>query len=150
MKAFRFRLDRILGLRRRAERDARRELGWATSRLTEARNFLASAERSRDGLEEESGVLVTAGNVAALPLQQALLEYAKGACRKATELVTEREAEVERHTEIWHEKRRDLRSLELLKERAHQEWRDEWLREEGREMDEIGRVRFLRQRGDES
>ena len=150
MKRFRFRLERVLGLKKRAEKAARLELGRALSALAAARKRLEESERACALLEEEEGRLSAEGRIGALPLQRALLSYARAFREKAGEEAAAAERELEKAREEWREAKKEARSLEILRERAYRTWREEALKEEARELDEIGRLRFLARRFEES
>jgi len=149
LRKFRFRLDRVLRLKQRAEKAARMELGRALSALNAARIGLENSERACSLLEEEEMRLTARGRTGALPLQKALLDYARRFREKAAEEVAAAEAGLERARAAWREARKEARSLELLRERAFRTWQEETWREEARELDEIGRLRFLARRSEE-
>ncbi len=150
MKKFRFRLERILGLKRRAEKAARLELGRALSALNAAQMRLEESNRACALLEEEEGRLMAEGRAGALPLQEALLLYARTFREKAREEVAAAETALEAARAGWRAAKQEARSLELLGERAFRTWREETWREEARELDEIGRLRYLAGREEES
>ena len=150
MRKFRFRLERVLGLKKRAEKAARLELGRALSALTAARMRLQDSNRACSLLEEEEGRLSAEGRIGALRLQAALLAHAKAFRAKAAEEAAAAGRALDRARAAWREAKKDARSLELLRERSFRTWMEMAWKEEARELDEIGRLRFLGRRLEES
>ena len=149
MKRFRFRLERVLGLKKRAEKAARLELGRALSAVNAAQARLRESERACALLEEEEVRLSAEGRIGALPLQGALLSYARAFLERAREEAAAAERELEAARQGWREAKKEARSLELLRERAYRAWQEKTWKEEDRELDEIGRLRFLAGRFEE-
>ncbi len=149
MKRFRFRLERVLALKKRAEKTARLELGRALSAMNAAQMRLEESQRACALLEDEEGRLSAEGRIGALPLQRALLAYARTFREKAREEAAAAERDLEKAREGWREAKKEARSLELLRERAFRAWQEEALKEEAGELDEIGRLRFLAGRFEE-
>ena len=144
MAAFRFRLEKILRLRRRAEREASRELGRAVSTQAAQRRRLADMAASRAELLGRRDDLQR-GRVEPLLLAQnryqiIVLERAEARGRAR---LAELEGEVAAARERLVEKSRARKLLEKLEERKRREWETEQARRERRELDS----RPLRDRG---
>jgi len=133
MKRFRFPLERILGLYRSEERQARQVLVRAARRvqeLADERQRVADTDRSLD-LKRPGDRL-----------------YAPVLAAKATALdglVAQAEAERERARLWFLEKRSRRQSVSSIKERAFERWQLDAARAQAQELDEIGRSPFLRE-----
>ncbi|MBN2169897.1 MAG: flagellar export protein FliJ [Candidatus Krumholzibacteriota bacterium] len=144
MAGFRFRLEKVLRLRRRAEREASRELGRAASaRDAQKRRLAAMAEARaellahRDDLQRGhvQPALLTQNRYQIIVLERAEV---RGRARLA-----ELEREVAAARDRLVEKSRARKLLEKLEERRRREWTAEQARRERRELDS----RPLRNRG---
>ena len=133
MKRFRFPLERILGLYRSEERQARQALARAARRvheLEEQRQRVAEADRDLD--------LVRPGD-----RLYALVLAARAAALEG--LLAEAEAQREKVRLEFLEKRSRRQSVQSVKERAFERWRLDTSRAQAQELDEIGRSPFLRE-----
>jgi flagellar protein FliJ len=142
MKRFTFRLDRVLKLRSRLEREQARALAGAL-REEEARRARLEAAAARLGRSCEhvagaAGQVAPAGTLRNLGLA---MNAAAESVRAAEE--THRAAVDSLQTEMdkFGEARRDRRVVERLRERRHEAWEVESSRHEQKEMDGIARDR---------
>jgi len=138
MKAFRFRLDRVLHLRELHEKDQARRLAEASNQADHAaRARDASAERARSAAEQAASAppeLRTAGTLSNLQLPV-------DAMRRQLEQDEQAEQEALHQVEIsrtsFDGARQDRRALQRLKDDQHAEWRKDADRTEQQRMDEI-------------
>lgn len=155
MKRFRFRLQRVLELRERVERERQVELGriaMERARLEEAlRRVQTSIRSAKGGLRASLGPEAADGmrrvDAAAVRMQSnAALFMQVRAQRLAIELagVHTRE-EVARKALA--EARRDRRALEVLRDRQRAAWKASIARREMADMDEMATMRAARRAG---
>lgn len=145
MPPFRFRLERVLEVRRREEDRERIAFAEATARRARAREVLEARRRAyRRTLEEEAAR-------ASFRVDE-LLARIHHRERQLRDIL-EAERDLESATAAWAEARARLvearkkrRLLERLRERRYAEWRLEEERREQGILDEVGTVRFLYRR----
>lgn len=143
MKAFSFRLDRILKLREDAEQRQARVMGDATRAETalddlcrEQASYLQSVG---DRVTPAPGLRTSAGMLRILQLTSAAAASQLDETEKARDEAT-KQADVERDSLA--AARRDRKTLERLKEEKLGQWRESDVRDERKTMDEIaGRPR---------
>lgn len=143
MKAFSFRLDRILKLREDAEQRQARVMGDATRAETalddlcrEQASYLQSVG---DRVTPAPGLRTSAGMLRILQLTSAAAASQLDETEKARDEAT-KQADVERDSLA--AARRDRKTLERLKEEQFGQWREGDVRDERKTMDEIaGRPR---------
>lgn len=142
MKRFAFRLERLLQLRERAERTQAAELG-AAMREEDARR--ASLDQAAAALERaaaqdahgEAGPL-TVGDLQSRELAKESMAERVEARHEALEEAVEKRV-VEQAT--WQDKRRDRRSVEKLKDKRFEAWREDLSREEQKTLDALAQNR---------
>jgi flagellar biosynthesis chaperone FliJ len=132
MKRFRFPLERILGLYRSEERQARQLLARAAQRLA-----TLGDERQRVLMADRGLDLVRPGDRGYAPVLAA-----KAAALEV--LITQAEAEREKARHEFLERRSRRMSVSNVRERALLRWRTDTERAQARELDEIGRGPFAR------
>ncbi|MDI3298191.1 MAG: flagellar export protein FliJ [Bacillota bacterium] len=144
MSRFRFRLERLLDLRRQERQAAELALGLAMRREEEAaercrrlESTLAAARRR--WAEERTGTLSGTWRQHAAWLEE--LERLLGEARSRQQ---EAAAQAEAARAQLAAARTGERSLERLRERRLLAWRLEEQRSEQRELDEVARLRWLR------
>ncbi len=138
MKAFRFRLDRLLKLRERSEQERARALGEAM-RAEEERRLAVDAAKSRlerigNQLEGTSTGIHTAGTLRLWRMTAAAaaehVEHVESSHRDAS-------GEVEKEQERFREARKDRRVVERLRERRAAAWLTDASREEQKDIDDV-------------
>ncbi len=149
MKRFRFRLARVLAVRRLAERQAR-----ATFLEARARSLAARAEAEAARAEHERGQAflsasqsspwLRAGEVIA---QQAAIEALRASLRRRESQAHALEQAAEIAKEAWESARAAVRGLERPEERRGAAHRAELERAEGRALDELTLARGARSQG---
>jgi flagellar FliJ protein len=138
MKAFSFRLERLLRLREEAENRQARATGEATRTEADLERLCRDQEEYfqeiGDRVTPTAGQLTNAGLLRALHLTSAAAlsqlesaERAREDARRAAEAERERLAEAQR----------DRKTLERLKEHQRVAWQGEQKRDEQKDMDEI-------------
>lgn len=143
MKAFSFRLDRILKLREDAEQRQARVMGDATRAETAldelCRDQASYLQSVGDRVTPAPGLRTSAGMLRILQLTSAAAASQLGETEKARDEAT-KQADVERDSLA--AARRDRKTLERLKEEKLGQWRESDVRDERKTMDEIaGRPR---------
>ncbi len=136
MRRFRFRLAGLLRLREQLERAARRDLATAMGVVSGAEQRLQAATA---GLSECERLGV--GGDAAAPLARAL---AKGLARHRLRVQNElraAHAQLDRARGDWVERRRDERTLDMLRDKQREGWVRESEKKEQHELEELARGR---------
>ena len=139
MKRFRFKLDKLLGYRPGRLRQAQGRYGAALAEVVEVERHITEMQRAREEHKrllraQSTGVLSRNEAIATrLFLDRTWLAILR---RQADLRQTQESAEVVR-AELT-EARREVRVLELLRERRHTDWRRTADREETRDLDEVG------------
>ncbi|RMH56217.1 MAG: flagellar export protein FliJ [Candidatus Hydrogenedentota bacterium] len=151
MARFRFRLERVLSVRRHEEDREKLRFAVAVRNLEEARkNLRATREELRRAVEKGAAV------AAARPTIEDLVrdyEYRAALLRREereTKAVEEAQERYEEARRYLIEARKKRRLLERLRERRFEEWREEEIRREQEELDEMGVAGFRRLREEEA
>ena len=150
MKRFHFRLEVLLGVRRRKCDEVKLELAEATRRVQETVDALQKLWKERSearawfATQQSKGLL----NAAILPLYDAcqIRSY-----NREKELIAEKEArELARQNCLLklEEAVKHLKAVESLKETQYQQYLHESLMEEQKVLDEIGMQLYLREEGE--
>jgi len=143
VKRFSFRLERLRQLREHAERAQARTLGAAMREEQERRDVLEQASDELARCREQAADAATAEPRAAGTLCN--LDLTRGAAAErvdaAAESLDAAEGVVDVERERFGERRRDLRTVEKLKEKKLEAWRGETAREERREIDGVAQDR---------
>lgn len=138
MTRFKFRLDRVLQLKQRAEREQARALGDALREEQRREAERAAAEeqarRAAEQMADAGRTTLPAGALANLGLAR---DAADAGAERAREHVEEAEQRVDEERDRYDEKRRDRRTVEKLREHRHAEWQLEQSRQEQKESDAV-------------
>ncbi len=132
MRRFRFRLAPLLRLRSQLERNARRELAAAVAEVSVFDQRLAAAAQGLKDCADQA-----AGSGAVGQLARAL---ENGLRRHQWRLRTEQQKAQKKLDVVRAEfvvKSRELRTLQQLRDKRHEEWRLEVQRQEQSEIDEL-------------
>lgn len=144
---FDFRLQRVLDLRARRERDAAVRLAEAEERADDAKRARASLEAVRAEnaarLAAAHGAGSTVGHLRSLGLVLESLDARIGHAGTALEAAEEG---VRRSADEMRDAFRDRRVLDRLRERHLEAWRTEEVQADRAEMDAIALSRFVRKR----
>ncbi|MEQ1632752.1 MAG: flagellar FliJ family protein [Planctomycetota bacterium] len=136
MGRFRFRLQGLLRLRTQMEKTARRTLATAMGNVTNVEQRMATAT---SGLAECERM--GCGPDAHAPLARAL---AQGLARHRLRLQNElraAHAQLERARGDWVERRREQRTLDVLRDKQREDWLLQRQRDEQHELEELARGR---------
>jgi flagellar export protein FliJ len=149
MSRFRFRLERLASVRKVQEQLERER--WLAAELR-AREAEAAAARLRDAVasgEAELRLRQGAGTLRAAELLhgQAAVERLQGLLRRARERARSARFQAERLRAPWEERRKELRGLERLEQRARRDWLRAELRRDAARMDEVASARARRAAG---
>jgi flagellar FliJ protein len=134
MKRFRYRLERVLEYRQDEKDERKRELAEKNRSLHEREERLSGIEQAQQTSAPPEGGVLTMAELSHLKeyhasLQKALIEQ-RVLVLDAAEAVDEaRKAFVEKSVEV--------KTLDELKDRKKEEWKDEKRREEKKELDEL-------------
>lgn len=139
MRRFNFRFQRLLEIKERIEEGRRIALGEATAVLNRERQRLEELERVRQQYRRASQVLPAA------PLVPILLNLNANYLLRLQREIDEQQEQIRRVEAIVEDRRQKLlaatkerRTYEILKERAWEAHREEWKRQEGMRLDEVG------------
>ncbi len=154
MRRFRFRLERVLRLRRQHLREERVQLAAASRALLAAEAALQRAEATRAGLLARLAARVTGPSTASAaepqPELAALVRWLDETGRRRDHWAIEREraqqAQAARREQVI-KAHRDVRVLELLRERRRLAHARAAEREERIALDEVGAIRYVQRQG---
>ncbi|MFA6109446.1 MAG: flagellar export protein FliJ [Candidatus Latescibacterota bacterium] len=139
MRRFRFRFQRILEVKERIEEARRIALGEATAVLNRERDRLEALHQIRRRYRQASAVLTAA------PLDPGFLSLNVGYLQRLQREIGEQEERIRQVEVVVEERRqrllaasRDRRTYEILKEKALEAHREEQLRRERMQLDEVG------------
>ena len=141
---FRFRLQRVLELRERKERDAATELVQARDDAERARAEQARLEAARAELATRDGSGDGASSVGALRTLHFLLGRLDERVAHAESEATTAEHVVAQRQDALTSAFRDRRTLDRLRERHTETWRAAEAAADLRQMDEIALTRFAK------
>ena len=136
MGRFQFRLAGLLRLRTQMEKTARRTLAAAMGNVANVEQRMATATIGLAECEQ-----LGCGTDAHAPLARAL---AQGLARHRLRLQNElraAHAQLERTRGDWIERRREQRTLDVLRDKQREEWKMERQRAEQHELEELARGR---------
>lgn len=142
MNAFVFRLERLLDLRRKAERERAKALGDAVRAEETRRQDLENAELELDRAGEQAtgavGGVTTAGTLSNLRLA---VRAAADRLEEVAESHREAEQGRDQEQERFGAARKDRRVVERLREKREETWKREVDRSEQSDIDEVARRR---------
>jgi dTMP kinase len=146
MARFRFRLERVLGVRRLQEEIARAAYTDVLSRARSAESLHQSTKRDVTRNLEELTRLLEARSIDpdAILVEQFTLDQAQKRVPPARKRAEVARAAAERERAVWEERNRALKSLENLRERARIAFRGEEEKVENARLDEQALIRAAR------
>lgn len=138
MKRFRFRLQRLLDIRDQIRDEARQELARRNLELAQQESILRGLQEELGGLRVKQDGIFTAGElqlagVYAVRVQQMIEQQLLMVAQAAKSVAEARERYVQAN--------KDARALELLQDKKREEYREEVLKEEVRQLDEVATQR---------
>lgn len=139
MKRFTFRLERLRELRERAEREQAAVLGQAMREEQHERDALVRAQAEYERMGEQAGGAAVHQPLAAGTLYNLDLARETAGCRidAAADAVKQAQVKVDEEQGRYGERRRDLRVVEMLKEKRFEAWKDDLSRAEQKEIDDV-------------
>lgn len=149
-KTFQFRFESLLQLRVQERQTAGKEVADADQAIGILQQQAAAIEAQRAAARESSGVQRSSSTISVDRLLNEgrydlqLVGQLRDLATKAEQIVGERERRMARLREA----NAEVRRLERLKERQHEEWKKNDLAAEQAMMDEIATARFLQQARD--
>ena len=137
MKRFSFNLEKVLGLRKHREQEAKIELGRAVGVLTEIENRIreTAANRRRAAAER----FTDAGSTAAILAWDRYIIRLDQEAERLLREAAEAQLAVEERRALYLEASRELKVLEKLREKREKEYRRETLAAETAELDDLWR-----------
>jgi flagellar FliJ protein len=147
MQRFRFTLETLLGLRRRREEEARLALGRRQMELALARNELAGlGERLKLLQMQQKNDRKNGCDINSMRMGVAYRHKLKLDMLKKGEQIQKIQQETETCRKTLVKATQKVRSLELLRERRHAEWRIEYNREVQGFIDDTAGQAFIRKK----
>jgi flagellar FliJ protein len=142
MKKFRFRLETLLRVREQKEKLKQREFAEEVSKVTEVQNQIDDIEKAVANAFETLGSRAKIGYdpQAVLAYYRYIFNMQRYSAARSRHLETLM-VEYDKKREDLVQASRDKRVLENLKKRHHETWRKEAMREDQKDMDEIGNMR---------
>lgn len=140
MSRFRFRLERVLGVRRVEEEVARAEWLSAERAARDAEESAARADEAVSAARGRVAALQASAQLSAseVLIAQASLDRLREVCVQRTIQASRLRRDAERLRESMAERRSRVRGLETLEERARDRWRAESETRANAELDEYG------------
>jgi len=143
--SFRFRLERVRGLRERKEDAAKQALVVALAHHAHGEQALRTAEnRLASARAAQLQATATATNANDLLAHQAYIERSEAARRASRDEFARRERELAHRRDVLTAASRDRQALERLKQHRREEHEREVARQEGMALDEIAITRYRR------
>ncbi len=150
MKKFRFKLETLLGVTRRKKEDAERRFAEATRALEEARAKLAEYLQDMQKVQAEYAEQTKAGkriSVGRVMTFTSYVNWKRQQIEQQQQTILEAQNARQQRLKELLEMMSKLKSIEQLKEKRLQQYKDEILFEENKMLDEIGLQLYMRKAG---
>ena len=150
MKKFRFKLETLLGVTRRKKEDAERRFAEATRALEEARAKLAEYLQDMQKVQAEYTEQTKAGkriSVGRVMTFTSYVNWKRQQIEQQQQTILEAQNVRQQRLKELLEMMSKLKSIEQLKEKRLQQYKDEILFEENKVLDEIGLQLYMRKAG---
>ena len=150
MKKFRFKLETLLGVTRRKKEDAERLFAEATRKLEEERARLVDLLQEMQRVQAEYTEQTKEGkriSVGRLMTYTSYVNWKREQIEAQQQAIMQAQAERQKRLKELLELMSKLKSIEQLKEKRWQQYKDEVLFEESKQLDEIGLQLFMRKAG---
>ncbi len=149
MKKFRFKLETLLGVTRRKKEDAERRFAEATRALEEARAKLTEYLQDMQKVQAEYAESTKAGKRISVGRVMTFTSYVNWKRQQIEQQQVILEAQNMRQQRLKEllEMMSKLKTIEQLKEKRLQQYKDELLFEENKMLDEIGLQLYMRKAG---
>ena len=150
MKKFRFKLETLLGVTRRKKEDAERLFAEATRKLEEERARLVELLQEMQRVQAEYAEQTKEGkriSVGRLMTYTSYVNWKRQQIEAQQQAIIQAQAERQKRLKELLELMSKLKSIEQLKEKRLQQYKDELLFEESKMLDEIGLQLYMRKAG---
>ena len=150
MKKFRFKLETLLGVTRRKKEDAERLFAEATRKLEEERarkcDLLRELQRVQAGytVQTREGKRISVGR---LMTYTSYVNWKREQIEAQQQAIMQAQAERQKRLKELLALISKLKSIEQLKEKRWQQYKEEVLFEESKQLDEIGLQLYMRKAG---
>lgn len=150
MKKFRFKLETLLSVTRRKKEDAERLFAEATRKLEEERARLVELLQEMQRVQAEYVEQTKEGkriSVGRLMTYTSYVNWKRQQIETQQQVIMQAQAERQKRLKELLELMSKLKSIEQLKEKRLQQYKDEILFEENKMLDEIGLQLYMRKAG---
>lgn len=150
MKKFRFKLETLLGVTRRKKEDAERLFAEATRKLEEERARLVDLLQEMQRVQAEYTEQTREGkriSVGRLMTYTSYVNWKREQIEAQQQAIMQAQAERQKRLKELLALISKLKSIEQLKEKRWQQYKEEVLFEEGKQLDEIGLQLYMRKAG---
>ncbi len=150
MKKFRFKLETLLGVTRRKKEDAERLFAEATRKLEEERARLTDLLEEMQRVQAEYTEQTKEGkriSVGRLMTYTSYVNWKREQIEAQQQAIMQAQAERQKRLKELLELMSKLKSIEQLKEKRWQQYKEEVLFEESKQLDEIGLQLYMRKAG---
>ena len=150
MKKFRFKLETLLGVTRRKKEDAERLFAEATRKLEEERARLVDLLQEMQRVQAEYTEQTREGkriSVGRLMTYTSYVNWKREQIEAQQQVIMQAQAERQKRLKELLELMSKLKSIEQLKEKRWQQYKEEVLFEESKQLDEIGLQLYMRKAG---
>jgi flagellar FliJ protein len=150
MKKFRFKLETLLSVTRRKKEDAERRFAEATRALEEARAKLAEYLQDMQKVQAEYAEQTKAGkriSVGRVMTFTSYVNWKRQQIEQQQQVILEAQNMRQQRLKELLEMMSKLKTIEQLKEKRLQQYKDEILFEENKMLDEIGLQLYMRKAG---
>ena len=150
MKKFRFKLETLLGVTRRKKEDAERLFAEATRKLEEERARLTELLEEMQRVQAEYKEQTQEGkriSVGRLMTYTSYVNWKREQIEAQQQAIMQAQAERQKRLKELLELMSKLKSIEQLKEKRWQQYKEEVLFEESKQLDEIGLQLYMRKAG---
>ena len=150
MKKFRFKLETLLGVTRRKKEDAERAFAKATRKVEEERERLNVYMQEMQTVQREYTEQTKEGkriSVGRLMTYTSYVNWKRRQIEEQQQYILHLQSERQQRLKELLELMSKLKSIEQLKEKRLQQYKDELLFEENKMLDEIGLQLYMRKAG---
>ena len=150
MKKFRFKLETLLSVTRRKKEDAERLFAEATRKLEEERARLVDLLQEMQRVQAEYTEQTREGkriSVGRLMTYTSYVNWKREQIEAQQQAIMQAQAERQKRLKELLELMSKLKSIEQLKEKRWQQYKEEVLFEESKQLDEIGLQLYMRKAG---
>ena len=150
MKKFRFKLETLLGVTRRKKEDAERLFAEATRKLEEERARLVDLLQEMQRVQAEYTEQTREGkriSVGRLMTYTSYVNWKREQIEAQQQAIMQAQAERQKRLKELLQLMSKLKSIEQLKEKRWQQYKEEVLFEESKQLDEIGLQLYMRKAG---